>query len=107
VASLDLGASRTARGSLPSVDAGPGTEAIRLLVPAGDGSRGPYRATIRKSDGTQVWTGSGSPSATASRTISLLVPVRLLAPGDYVLSLAAAGPTSPDAGANYAFRVRR
>lgn len=108
ITTLDLSGNTSPRGTLPVVHAGPDIETIRLLVPKGDASRPSFAATVRKSDGTRVWNGSGSPAGSIPRTVSLLVPARLLAPGDYVLSVSGAAPAgSTEPEGDYAFRVRR
>ena len=103
-ASLDLGADRARTdGPIPAVRAGAEIEMIRLLVPLRDGETAGARALIRSASGARMWDGSGT--ATASGRVSLLIPARLLPPGDYVVSVAPAGVAK--GGEEYAFRVHR
>ncbi len=98
---LDLGSERAEKaGPIPAVKIGGEIELIRLLVPfpAAD-SRIP-RSAIRSASGARVWEGSGSRSA--AETVTLLVPSRLFAAGDYVLTVG-----EGDASRDYAFRVHR
>ena len=100
-ATLDLSAVKAGKdGPIPSVRAAGDVELIRVTVPSA--GTGAARATIRAVSGGVVWEGSGT---AASGGLSLLVPSRLLGPGDYVLTVESrdTGPLAE----TYAFRVHR
>jgi hypothetical protein len=97
---LDLGGERTAKeGPLPTVRIGPEVEVIRLTLPAV--SRRGVPVAIRAVSGARVWEGSGS---SAAGKLTLVVPTRLLAAGDYVLTIGSTGDALLE---SYAFRVHR
>lgn len=101
VVTLDLGAERSGKaGPIPSVRAGGEIELIRLLVPLSTSGASSARAAIRSASGARVWEGTASPAGRDA--VALFLPSRLLATGDYVLTVGE-GEGSRD----YAFRVHR
>ncbi len=82
----------------------PETESIRLTLeirPPQNTTR--FRASLQNLEGAELWSGlvTGSPS-----TVTVSVPARLLALGDYMIELQAAGAESARAGEYYFSVVR-
>jgi len=81
-----------------------GTTTLRLQPALEGPSPGAgYVVALRRVEGQVVWQGTARAENGRDR-ISVSVPVQLVAPGDYVLSLAAPG-TPPDDRAEYTFRI--
>jgi hypothetical protein len=105
---LMAGLVRGRNGQGTTVSIPPGAEAVLLEVHVeGVEPDRSYRASLRTPEGGEVWAG---PAVGQSRPggegpyLAVRVPSRVLAPGDYLLSLRSAAPF-PESLASGAFRV--
>jgi hypothetical protein len=105
---LLTGGLRRDAATLPRLTPAPGVEIVRLQLPLPGPPRGSYRASLQTAEGRELWARDELRPANAGGPLTFTVPAAVLAPGHYVVTLAA-GPAARrgDTEAEYVFAVRR
>jgi Skp family chaperone for outer membrane proteins len=80
---------------------------LSMSIPAGQYTS--YTAEIRTPEGKQIWRAAALAARRVDAGLSLdvIVPARLLASGDYILSVIGVGPRRSETAADFSFRVRK
>jgi hypothetical protein len=103
---LDRTALRRGAGSVPRLRVPEGTTVIRIEAELEAPIRGArYAVTLRRVEGQVAWQGT-VPADDGQRSLTVVVPARLVGPGDYVLRVAVPG-SPPEDSAEYPFRLTR
>ena len=89
-------------GSTPTLAIPAGAKTVRLEMPSPPDRYPRYRARLETPEGRKVFVGD---LATAPRRLSLSVPARLLAPGDYILTVDGFARDRWKSAADFSFRV--
>jgi hypothetical protein len=101
---LDRIALRRSDGSIPRLRVPEGTTVIHLEPELEAPIRGArYEVTLRRVEGHVAWQGT-VPADDGQRRLTVVVPARLVGPGDYVLRVAVPG-SPPEDSAEYPFRL--
>ncbi len=95
-------------GTLQTLRIPAATETVRLTLPISDASYVSYRAIIQTPEGQTLWKGEAAPAQPGANSLLVTVPARVLASGDYILSvtgITASGRS--EAAADFSFRVKK